>query len=497
MVQVYNRVNILGQLVFSYFVNIFVFIVAPFGTIVLSRGLSISDFGVYSIFFGWLNIGLQLFPLGFQLFIQNFLPGRSLSEQKQVMSALVKFIFVVLCVLFIFWLAFGDALLNVLNIRGRFFESLLTLCAVIISVFAFLTTSWLVARKELEFSSFLYGVNSTTWILLSFAEFFLTGKIVLSHIILFWIIGAILQLLLSLFKLGSASFGLVFPIKFVGAFGIIKQALVFGLPLIPLIISSWFLTIFDRSLLNVYSGSAVLGLYALAYALVNIISSFGSLVANIFYPYVASAHNLGHKKEYSEFLNASLKYTLLIVLPGLAGIYSLRSEIITMFAGAKFLEGQAFVKYLILFPLFSSIVLVLQTAVIVNKKSFSVSLVYIFSFLINYFLNRFLIPIYGGIGASLSVVITYFVLAAGMFFLSRGLFNFEWNFIKLGRIFVCSSIMGLVLISLHPESILFKLASILLGVFVYALLVLLFGVFGKEELVIAKNLFFNKFGNFF
>jgi len=482
--------KILKQLLFSYAVNILVFIIAPIGTFVLSRGLSVSDFGVYALFFGWWNIGLQMFPFGFQLFIQNFLPGRSLSEQKQVMSVAFRFVFFILFLLFVMWFIFGSNMLAGINLDGREFELFLTLCAIMISVIAVLTHYWIVARQELAFANFLYLVNSSVWILLSLIEFLFTGKIVLWHVIFFWVVGAFLQLLFSLFKLGKDSSCILPPTKW--DFIIFKRAILFGLPLIPLGVSQWLLTTFDRSLLSVYQGSAALGLYALAYALVNIIASFGTVVANIFYPYIAQAHNLHEKKEYNEFLNASLKYTLLMVLPSIFGIFVLRNEIITLFAGHKFISSEIFVKYLLFFPLFSSILLVFQTVVVVNKKSLSVSVVYLFSFFINYFLNRFLIPIYGGIGASLSTVITYLFLLLSMIFLSRGLFNIEWNFIKVKRIIFCSLVMAFLLLFMTPATAFLKFASILLGILVYFSLILCLGVFGTEELFVAKSLLFEK-----
>lgn len=488
--------NILKQLLFSYAVNIIVFVIAPIGTFVLSRGLSVSDFGVYALFFGWWNIGLQAGPLGIQLFIYNFLPGKSLSEQRVVMGTLFKFITFLLVLYLFFWFSAGDKILSLINLNAYSFEYRFTFFAIAMSIFSYVLHGWITARQDLVFANFLNCVNSSLWILLALVEFSLIGKIVLWHVMLFWIFGAFLQFLLSLLKLGKNSYCLIVPIKVDCAWGIIKSALVFGLPLGPLVMSSWLLTAFDRSLLSLYEGSAALGLYALAYSIVNIVASFGNLVANIFYPYIAKAHNLGQRKECAEFLNASFKYTLLIVLPGIMGVYALRTELITLFSSSKFLGGEVFVKYLILFPLFSSVILVLQSAVLVHKKSVSASLVYISSFFINYFLNRWLIPLYGGIGAAIATVLTYFVLVLFMLVLSRGLFKFEWNFIKPGRILLCSFGMAVVLFFLNPQTAFFKFSSILMGIFIYVAFILLSGVFGKEEFVIAKSLLVEKLGRF-
>ena len=490
---VYHR--ILKQLFFSYFVNIIVFIIVPLGTVVLSRGLSLVDFGVYSLFFIWWNIGLQICPLGFQMFIRNYLPGRSSSEQYTVVGSLFRVLFLVWIFALFTGIFFIEKFLSLLHLQGYFFEMILVLIAVFISILAFVVHGWITARQELEFASFLFGVNSTVWIILSVIEFLLFGKLVLWHVTAYWIFGVSLQLVLSLLKFGKESRFLIFPFNI--DFSFVKNALYFGLPLTPLIVSQWLLTTFDRSLLSLYKGNEVLGLYALAYALVSIVASFGNIVVNIFYPYVAQANNAGQKKEYSEFLNASLKYTLLVVVPGIAGVYVFGSELITLIASAKFIDGVIFVKYLLLFPLFSSLIIVLQTAILVSKGSGSISIIYFFSFLLNYFLNRMLIPSYGGVGAALSTVITYFVLAVGLLVLSRGLFKFEWNFIKIGRIFVCAVFMAFVLSFFSPQTAVFKLLSILFGVFVYFLSIILCGVFGRQELSIAKNLLAEKIGKLY
>ena len=86
-------VGILKQLLFSYFINFLVFLIAPFSTIVLSRGLSLQDFGVYSLFFTFWNVGLHLGSGGLYLFMQNYHPGRNASEQKSVSASSFQFIF--------------------------------------------------------------------------------------------------------------------------------------------------------------------------------------------------------------------------------------------------------------------------------------------------------------------------------------------------------------------------------------------------------------------
>lgn len=486
----YDYLKMLKQLVFSYVINILVFIIAPLGTIVLSRGLSVADFGVYSLFFVFWNMGLQGLSFGLQMYIQNYLPGRSLSEQYLVVGSSFKFISLTSVLIFLVWGVVGQLLLRLLNLSRYYHASFLVIAAIFVSVLAFIPYSWLISRHKLEYCTFLHFINSTVWIILAAVEFFVTKQVVLWHIFVYWIIGMFFVLILSIWKMGNESVFLIRPFWSLST-DVLRKGMVFGVPLLIWMINPWLLTFFDRLLLNISAGQSAVGCYSFVYALVSVISSFGAVISTIFYPYLAKSWNTGKSQQFDLLWNASFKYTLMVVWIGVVLLYVWYVPLVSLVSGSKFLATSKFMPYLVAFPLFSCMALVFQAGIVIKGKSVKVGIVYSIGIIFNYVLNSKLIFLFGITGAAITMLLTQLFIAILMVFLAMPYVSINLSFLKIGRVLFAGFLTGLVIGFFQSEIAFFKIAVLLFGAVVYFILLLVFKVFGQSEFLVLKDLFFH------
>lgn len=479
--------HLLTQLFFSYLINIIVFLIAPLGTIILSRGLPLADFGIYALFFTFLNIGLHGFPFGTQLYIQNYLPGKPRSEQYKVIGTLLTFTITISTALFLFWfLLLRKPILAWLTLSNYNNHSLLLFIAIGISMLNIIFFSWLISQRKLIFTNILHLANSSVWILLTTVDYFLTGCLSLWRIMLYWIIGALLQFVLSIIIFRKKLIPLCHKLLFNTS--IIRQAFFFGFPLVTVILNPWLLTGVERIIITRSLTKETLAQYSLIYALINLITSFTSIIAGTFYPYIARAWNTGKEKQHLLLLNAAFKYTLIIVFPSMFGMYVLREPLLTLIAGAKFISALTLVPYIILFPLFSSLLLLLHIPLLIRGKSTYVGMVYLGGIVVDSILNFILIPFFGIHGAALALILTYFLMFIILSFYARPFISLHLDFIKIPRILLATIAMTALLSFFNPQHVIAKIGVIILGIISYTLFLFLFKIFGTEEFIILTNL---------
>lgn len=488
MAEGYDYVRILNQLSFSYLVNIVIFLMAPIGTLVLSRNLSVVEFGVYSLFFSFWNFGMHFGAFGLNVFMQSYLPGRALSEQEKTVGVLFRFVALAAAVFWILWfLVFGKPVLVWLKIPQYFDASLLVVGAIVVSASAIIPHVWIGVLEELNFSQLLYGVNSVGWIVLMAVEVLFTKSLVLWHVFLYWIVGGLVQFVLSLVKLGRLSVVMIKTACGLGEGCGLPRGLLFGLSLMPMVAHQWMMTAVDRVLLARFVGHESVGLYSLVYSLVGIVGSFSGIVVAILYPYVARAWNTENVKHHEFLFSAALKYVLVLVLPGVVGVFMLPEPFVSLIGGDKFLASVSLVKYFVLFPIFSSLLMLLQMVLLIQGNSLFVSGVYLGGFLVNVLVNRFVVTQFGVAGIAIGMLCAYAMMVCLLWSRARLSLSIRWDFVKLGRLVLSSIVLGIVLFFLKPMTFLETFGVIFISALVYGVCCMVVGVFGKDELSVLKN----------
>lgn len=163
---------------------------------------------------------------------------------------------------------------------------------------------------------------------------------------------------------------------------------------------------FDILLLSVLSSSRVVGLYAVAYTLIEIVSNVPSAFMATVFP-VLSRVTEGEASELAERASASLS-----ALAGLAvaGVVVLGPALITLVSGPNYSGARIPLYLLSVTFLFTFPALALGTTLVAINKMYGILRISIFGLLLNAGLNLVLIPTHGAPGAAGATVVSELVV---------------------------------------------------------------------------------------
>jgi O-antigen/teichoic acid export membrane protein len=261
----------------------------------------------------------------------------------------------------------------------------------------------------------------------------------------------------------------------------------YGLPLIVVNLSSWVAMLSDRYVIDFFRGSAEVGIYSAAYAIPT-----GSIVA-IVSLFALSATPIGVNiwekegiKKSQEFLTKTTRYYLLIGLPAAVGLSVLAKPIMDIFTAPAYFSGYSVIPLVA----FASFLLGVsgRFAMVLNfyKKTNLNMICTLVSAALNLGLNIIFIPKYGFIAAAVTTLIAFAVDLILKIIVSWRLLAWQFPFQSLGRVLAASAVMGAVVYfvanSLTSSTLINLILGIVIGVAVYAIMLLLLREPQPEEL---------------
>ena len=210
---------------------------------------------------------------------------------------------------------------------------------------------------------------------------------------------------------------------------VIKEILLFALPLLPHSLSFWFKSGTDKILITNYCGLEANGLFSMAMSFGAIYTIFNTAFSNAFIPYLQKRinsftdKNIEREKINLVFLTYKLSigfvflYFFLLIICWYA-IYYLLSD--------KYEPSFQFMPYILLSLVFNSIYgLVIQYPYTI-KKTVGIGLITFSGSIVQFALSYLLIKVYGMDGIKISIVIGSFIIMAGIWFYSNKVYPMPW-----------------------------------------------------------------------
>jgi len=476
------------QIGVSYFFNFLLLIFQPLLIGLLTRVLSIKDFGIYSLLFTTISLLTVFFRFGLVEYIRNKVPGLKEEERVKTIMTLLVFVILLLGSMGVLLFILNEFITRLLGIGD--YPHLWLLCVPIILCLSLhdLINTYLQAIKKIFIQSFLSFFINCFWVMVLFIFLFFRVNISLGLIFIIWFSGIIFSLLLVIYFIRHEIYFFIknsLKLDFVK----LSKALKFSLPLVMMTTFNYIIMSSDRYFINYYLGKPEVAIYSLAYGIVTAIAFVPSIFQNVIHPYFAEKWNL--KEDPSLFFNIMIKYSLMGVFPAIVGLFVLRNEIITLLSGPAYLAAAPVLIVLLLFPLFNTFIDIFNKTLFLRDMTRHSLVMYFFAAVISITLNFFLVPLMGILGAACSAVISYFILLVILFNFRPRNIKFNFGYVKISRILLASLVMGLIIAPINPASWWSKLLVILFGVVVYLLLLFVFRTFSKEEKELIKSFYIN------
>jgi len=344
---VYKKISM--EVGFSYFMKIINVSIGFLFFIVITRLLSNSDFGVYSLFIATSNILFNIFRFRLTDFLIKDVIALNKKEKIKKIKIVFQFIFIFDLFIFAAIYILQNPLLKILNLTGYSMILLLILGIVFMRIMInqitalYMTEKKIISKLLVAFFVTPFGLSIVMILGFLFKQLTINSLFSILFISLLTVLIGIYFIVL----IKDKTF-LLKPVK--PNFIYIKKALVYTIPLIPLTVSQWIITASDRYFLAHYFGLETVSQYSYIYSLLSQMLLISAIIPTTLYPYLSEYWNKNNIKKFQLFMNIIIKYSYLLIIPLITGFLLMGKEIITMFSGPKYISAVVIIPYLFLFP---------------------------------------------------------------------------------------------------------------------------------------------------
>ncbi|MDP4116158.1 MAG: oligosaccharide flippase family protein [Bacteroidota bacterium] len=267
-----------------------------------------------------------------------------------------------------------------------------------------------------------------------------------------------------------------------------KHLVKFGLPYLPAGIGAMIVQVIDRPILAKLTDLKTVGIYQANYKLGIFMMLFVNMFQFAWQPFfMQNAKEKDAKELFSKVLTyftisgGLILISLSLFIDNLVKIQIFGRAIIA----PAYWGGLNIVPVVLLGYLFNGIYIVFTAGIFIKEKSNYVPFIIGFAALLNIVVNFFAIPVFGIMGAAFATFISYFVMAAGFYFVTQKFYRIEYEYKKIINIFASILIIG----SAYYYSIYLKINTIPVkaGLFLLFIGSIYFCVLDKRETSFIKK----------
>lgn len=365
-------------------------------TPIITRLLSMEDYGTYSMYQTWYSIFLIICTFNLSGSIFNTLMIDNENKQDKVSNSVIGFECVVTIFVFLIYLvlsSFFDLLSGINRYQG---------ILIFLNIIAMIPQSiWIAKMKYKNYyklSSFIICIQSICLIVGNFLAAYLSkgniNALLLSTIIIEFV-----------FSFGTFFFMIKKDLSIFDA-SIWKYCLIVGFPLVIHYLAQSILNLSDRIFINNYFGKEATAIYSLAHSISFVLQILITAINAAFMPWLYK--RIKSKNNYK--VNDSSVLILILFIIFIMVVSLLGPEIIYLFGGSEYLIGASLIP-----PLSSSILILLvynyySAIEFAYGETKVAALATIISAVVNIILNFIFIPYFGYIAAAYTTLFSYFVM---------------------------------------------------------------------------------------
>ncbi len=223
-------------------------------------------------------------------------------------------------------------------------------------------------------------------------------------------------------------------INFRFSYSLLKPGLKYGIPLIPMAISTWIIQGSDRFFLARYSTLSEVGLYSMAYNLASGVGMVVFSVSQAWQPFFFSIARI--KEEVNRVIPSLTTYFLLFVSLVILSLSLFSKEILFIMTDLEYHAAYFLIPIISSLFFFEVIFIITSYGISFLKKVYILSAINVLAAIINIVFNYLWIPVYGMSGAAYATLLSYMFKAAAVFYFSYKFFHIKYEFKRFFMIFV-------------------------------------------------------------
>lgn len=385
---------------------------------IMTRYLTPSDYGTVATF----NVLLAVMVVFVGLSMYGAVNVNFFKLNKNELKEYIGNVFSILFSSFVLVLIIVYILKSNLSFLTKFPENwipFIVIIALFQSIFAITIGLWQVEQKSLPYGLFQISI---TILNVSLSVVFV--------VLLGWgWQGRILGVVIASVIFGLLSILVIYKreyIKFSLNEKYIKDALFFGIPLIPHALGGWIITGIDRIFINSMVGIAATGIYTVGYQVGMIIGLLASSFNLAWSPFLFEKLKENNYFTKLKIVKLTYLYDICIIVAALA-LSFIAPYFFKFFVSKNFYFAYKYVLWISLGYAFNGMYFMVVSYIFYVKKTYILAWVTFFSAGINIVLNYFFIKANGAIGAAQATTITFFVRFILTWILSARVYKMPWR----------------------------------------------------------------------
>ena len=249
-----------------------------------------------------------------------------------------------------------------------------------------------------------------------------------------------------------------------------KQFLKQSFPLGVSVIITFFYFKFDTILLSFLQGTEAVGVFGVAYKIIENVTFFPAMIMGLTLPLLAQKIDT-EKESFRRIANVTVRVFFLLVIPMIIGGLLLSKDIILLVGGEDFLASVLVLQILLFALAFMFFGHFFNTLLIVGNHQKLLMKLLAFCAVFNIVLNIILIPHYSYIGAAITSALTEFLVVILTGWSVFSVLRYSISFSRVGRILLSGLFMAIVIYFLSPYIHFFF--SLIVGIIVYGISIFL------------------------
>lgn len=212
----------------------------------------------------------------------------------------------------------------------------------------------------------------------------------------------------------------------------LKNAIAYGFPLIPHLLSGTILSMTDRLFITNMIGVGVTGIYSVGYQIGSIINILSHSFNNAYIPWLYEKLKENQYATKVKIVKFTYIYFVGILLLAL-GLGILAPIFLNVFLGKAFNESSVYVIWIALGYAFNGMYLMVVNYIFYEQKNSILAMVTFATALLNIVLNYFFIRKFGAIGAAQATTIIFAIKFVVVWVLSAKVHKMPWKEVLLNR----------------------------------------------------------------
>jgi len=288
----------------------------------------------------------------------------------------------------------------------------------------------------------------------------------------------------------AAVFGMI--IREIGlpkpAFEGLKGYLTFSVPLMPSGILLWVIDASDRYFITHLLNLSQTGIYSASYAIGSLISLFYFPIHGVLFPTVSRLWEQNELSRVRSYLEYSTKLFLTLAIPGVAGLYILSQPLLGILSTSDYMVGGGLILLVALGTILLGIYQINFYIILLMRQTKWLPLMIATAALTNAGINLALIPKIGIMGAAISTIVSYFILAAIVTVWAGRVISYKVDIKFLAKVIAGTLLMAFCLSFIKIGGVLGIIIIAVAGVIIFALALWLLRAFSSQDRRLIKEI---------